>query len=128
MNYMQIPISGMISSEMDEENLFTSKEEIYGKQYNLYKQYNEDNNISIHNDWIYEKEFRNKVEDFLYNEDVKILRSPTEGNFLVKIMDISLSPNTTLGRRLWTFNGTAYEIDDFTLDKCEEYGILERSE
>ena len=36
----------------------------------------------------------------------------TEGNILVKLMDISLTPNQTLGRMLYSFSATAYEIDE----------------
>ena len=127
--YAQMPVSGLISSETDEDELFTSLSELYGNYEYLYEEYNEINNISSHSDIVLEKKYRDLVEEFLYDGEPKLFRSPTEGCFLVKVMDVSLSPQNTLGRRLWSFNGTMYEIDAFTLDNCEKYNILvERSE
>lgn len=123
-NYAQFPISGVISIEMDEDNLFTSREELFGKSLDFYDQFNQDNEITRATDIVYEKAFRDKVLEFLYANDVKIFKSPTEGNFLVKLMDISISPFGPTGRRIWSFSATATEIDDFTIDKCKEYGII----
>lgn len=123
-NYLQFPISGVISVDMDEEKLFTTKEELFGKNLDFYEQYNIDNEITPATDIVYEKAFRDKVAEFLYANEVKIFRSPTEGNFLVRLMDISLTPFGPTGRRIWSFSATATEIDDFTIDKCKEYGIL----
>lgn len=123
-NYAQFPISGVISIEMDEDNLFTSREELFGKNLDFYDQFNQDNEITRATDIVYEKAFRDKVLEFLYANDVKIFKSPTEGNFLVKLMDISISPFGPTGRRIWSFSATATEIDDFTIDKCKEYGII----
>ena len=44
---------------------------------------------------------------------------------MVKIMDASLTPNAQLGRYLYTFNATAYEIADCTIESMEQYNILE---
>jgi len=46
--------------------------------------------------------------DFLYEDNVKLFRSVPEGNILVKLMDISFSPNQTLGRLVYSFSCTAY--------------------
>ena len=75
------------------------------------------------NDVVFEKLFRDKVLDFLYKDEVKVFKSATEGTFLVILMDISITPNTTLGRRLWTFSATAYQVDDFTIENCSKYGF-----
>ena len=40
MNYITFPIGGLISSEMDENNNFSSKKELYGKYETYYNNYN----------------------------------------------------------------------------------------
>lgn len=123
MNYRQFPITGLITSFCDEQELFTSKDEIYGESKNLYKEYNSEQNISDYRDFIYEKKFRDKVLDFLYEDSVKLFRSTTEGNILVKLMDITLTPNQTLGRMLYSFSANAYEIDESNLVNYNKYNI-----
>ena len=123
--YRSFPISGLISSQMDEDNMFTSKEEIYQSEdtIKLYDEYNDEHRISEYYDFTYEREFRERVEEFLMANKVRLFRSPTEGNILVKLMDVNFQPNQTLGRRLYSFSATAYEIDDYTLENCNKYGI-----
>jgi len=125
-NYIQFPIGGLIAAEMDEEGLFTTKEEIYKVYQPNYAEYNWDNYVVDYQDMVWEKFFREAVEKFLESNDVKLFRSPTEGNILIKLMDVNYQPNQTLGRRLWSFTATAYEIDECTLDNYEKYGIFTR--
>ena len=133
--YKEFPISGLISCLMDEENLFMidsnfKEYQNYEKQYDDLYRYStkhsgnrnqvsqlvltslEDYNIKK------EREFKLAVLDWLNNGKPKLFRSPTEGNYIVRLMNCSLSPNDTLGRMLHTFSCTAYEIasyDDKTL-------------
>lgn len=123
-NYAQFPIGGLISFQMDEEDLFTSLEELFGENLYLYTEYNNQYKIAKENDVLYEKRFRDKILEFLYNGKPKLFRSATEGNFLVQVMDISLSPNPTLGRKIWSFSATAYEIADSTIENYQKYDIL----
>ena len=122
--YVQFPIGGMISFFMDEDELFTSRAELFGDTLKLYANYNDTNRIDNSNNYIYERKFRDKVIEFLYDEEIKLFRSPTEGNMLVKVMDASLTPNTQLGRYLWSFSATAYEMADCTVEQMREYKIL----
>lgn len=134
-NYFRsFPIGGLISALSDssewydpiqgkEENLFTSKEEIYGTSKTLYEDYNANKNITKYNDSIYEREFREKVYDFLYKNNVKLFRSTTEGNILIKLMNINFQPVETLGRRLYSFTATAVEVDEPTISNYEKYKI-----
>lgn len=123
MNYVQFPIGGLISTAMDVDNWLTSKEKEYGDMVNEYNKYNEINEIPFYQDVVWEKAFRNAVEKFLYTDDVKLFRSPTEGNFLVKIMEVNFQPNQTLGRRLWSFSAMAYEIDECTFKNYKKYNV-----
>ena len=71
-----------------------------------------------------ERTFKLKVLEWLNNGKPKLFRSPTEGNYIVRLMNISLSPEDTLGRMLHNFSCTAYEIDDYTYDNLNTYGII----
>lgn len=113
--YREFPISGLISYLMDEENLFIDKDDIisYEKSTdligeNLYK----------------ERAFKTEVLEWLTNGEPKIFRSPTEGNFIVRLLNVSLTPTDQLGRMLHTFNCTAYEIADFTYSVLNEYNFI----
>lgn len=131
-NYAQFPISGLISCQMDENENFITKEALYGGKELLkkYEQYNtiERNNpfvTTVDNDFVYEKKFRDVVIKFLMDGKVKLFRSPTEGNYLVRLTDVSFSPNQQLGRMIWTFSATANEIAANTIDNYYKYKILE---
>lgn len=129
-NYRTFSISGTISYFCDlQRNLMkSSQEDLYGNSANLYKEYNSNNNISLYNDIIQEKEFREKVIQFLYNNDVKLYKSATQGNVLVKLMNISLTPNNSLNRQIYSFTCTAYEIDEFNYQNCVKYAIQDEGE
>lgn len=102
---------------------FSSDSEVKKEEKNSLSQYNEKNNISKQNDIIYEQKFRDKVLHFLQNNQVKLFKSPTEGNILVKLMNITLEPVEGLNRHLYNFSCTATEIDEFNLLNCDKYNI-----
>lgn len=103
---------------------FTSTTEIYKNSEKKYQKYNEQNNISKYEDYIYERQFRQKVIDFLYRNDVKLFRSLTEGNILIKLMNIGFQPVDSLGRRLYSFSASAVEIDALTALNYSKYNII----
>lgn len=70
-----------------------------------------------------ERIFKNKVLDWLSNGQVKLFRSPTEGNFLIYILNISLTPEDRLGRTIHSMQATAYEISDFTHKDLVTYNM-----
>lgn len=106
------------------EDIIKSKvgEEYYN---NFIKQYNIQPNV---NNYIYEKYFRDKVIDILYANNVKLLRTLTEGNILVKLTNISLTPNKTLSRRIYSFSATATEIAEDTIENYNKYNVLKTDE
>ena len=122
-DYRSFSIGGIISCASDENDLFTSMLESYGAYVKLFTDYNSDNNITRYRDFIYEKYFREQVIDFLMNSEVKLFRSLTEGNILVKVMDVNLTPNQQLGRLVWTFTANLVEIDECSVDNYKKYNI-----
>ena len=124
-NYRTFSIGGTITAFMDQRNNFleASRSDIYGDYKQQYDQYNEQNGITLYNDYLYEEKFREKVMDFLYKGNAKLFKSSTEGNILVRLMDISLTPNATLGRLIYSFSCSAHEIDEYSLPNCDKYGV-----
>jgi hypothetical protein len=64
------------------------------------------------------------VLEWLTNGKPKIFRSPAEGNFIVRLMNTSLTPTDGLSRMIHTFSSTAYEIADYTFDNLRKYGMM----
>ena len=121
MNYKTFPINGLISFTMDLDNLFTTKEEIY-KYSTVVELYNRNKEVKEY-DYTYERDFRNKVLEFLQDGKPKLFKSPTEGNIIVRLMDVNTTPNDTLGRLIYSFTANAYEIDDPTVDNYFKYNF-----
>lgn len=131
-NYKEFQLSGLISFLMDQnktfmsgiqfENFFSLREETPGidhKETNFYT------NLSYDNIY-YEQIFREEVFKWLTNGKPKLFRSPTEGNCLISLSNTTLTPNDTVGRMLYTFNSTAYEIDDSNLSTLKKYGFSDK--
>lgn len=108
--YKEFPINGLISCLMDEEQLFMENEFV---STNLI-----DSNI------YQEKEFKLKALEWLGNGQSKLFKSPAEGNYIVYLMNVNLTPIDTLGRMLHSFSCNAYEIADYTDDGMRDQGIL----
>lgn len=71
-----------------------------------------------------ERLFKLSVLDWLNNGKTKLFRSPAEGNYIVRLMNVSLSPEDRLGRMLHTFSCTAYEIAECTYENLMAYKLL----
>lgn len=113
--YREFPISGLISYLMDEQNLFMAEEDFITSE--------KTTNFTSEN-LIQERLFKTEVLEWLTDGNPKVFRSPTEGNFIVRLLNVSLTPNDSLGRMLHTFNCTAYEIAEFNYDELNSYGFI----
>lgn len=131
LNYKEFPIEGLISYHMDDNNLFfentntrigahrhstsslTAEEDIeYTKSFNLY-----DINIKK------EREFKLAVLDWLNNGKPKVFKSSVEGNYIVSLMQVSLTPNDTLGRMLHTFKANALEAAPYNSQEYNKFNV-----
>lgn len=117
--YKDFPISGLISYQMDDTELFVKKTDLGITDITT--------NLTSEN-LVAERLFKMKVLEWLTNGKPKLFRSPSEGNYIVRLMNTSLSPNDTLGRMLHTFSSTAYEIAKFTMENLEYYGLIDARE
>ena len=129
-DYKELALSGLISYQSDEAEMFMNWEDLGLEEltpssgpYGRYKTHNlVGYNIAA------ERLFKTEVLEWLTNGKVKLFRSPTEGNFIVRLMNVSLSPSDGLGRMLHTFNATAYEIADFTNENLGYYNLIDLKE
>ena len=141
-NYKQFSIEGLISYHSDEENLFIKEEELFFYEDKKYYTYNNNavqlntpenkngihyphRDINLSNKNISaERIFREKVLNFLEDGKAKILKSPQEGNYIVHLTNISLTPKEELGRMLYSFTAQVNEIDDYVYQSLIKYGFM----
>lgn len=152
--YGEFPLSGLISIKSDKQNEFLKykdfdtnydsstksglyyrnelvipKENLdikntfrksYQKEMGIFYDFgNSDNMIYV------ERCYREKVEEFLSDGEYKLYKSPTEGNMIIALINTSLTPNATLGRMIFDFSATAYEVADCLLDNLDSTNIID---
>lgn len=111
-------------AEKNINGLFYSKDDLFPQEVlKLYQSYNLDNGINDYNDIVLEKIFRDKVISFLLEDRPILFRSATEGNILIRLMDLSFSPNTQLKNYIYSFSSTAVEIAECNFDNFHKYNI-----
>lgn len=129
-NYKEFALSGLISYLADEEENFITMEEIgldgYRNITTPYGKYGTTNIVDYN--IAAERKFKNIVLDWLNNGKPKLFRTPTEGNYIVRLMNVSLSPNDSLSRMLHTFSATAYEIAECNSEQMTYYGFIDPQE
>lgn len=127
-HYKEFPVSGLISMLSDENGEFIPiDKELYPSRKSTPSGEVKYKNLSTNltSDNIYnEREFKMEVLEWLNNGEPKVFKSPTEGNFIVYLMNVSLTPNDTLGRMLHTFNCTAYEIADWNFNNLLKFDFI----
>lgn len=113
--YTTFTIGGLISYHAEEDSaLFFTPEEV-GDYYDSL-----DFNFK---EVILEKAFRDKVNDFLLADDIKLFKSLPEGTKIVKLINVSFTPNKTLGRNIYSFSAQAVEVMDCTLENYSKYVV-----
>lgn len=135
--YKEFPISGLLSYLTDEKELFMqgirpiefelSRSKTAAAGYPSQHDWTKvsDAGAKLTSDNFYrERQFKMEVLEWLNNGQPKLFRSPGEGNYIVRLMNVSLSPNDTLGRMLHTFSATAYEIAEYNFDNLNSYNLL----
>lgn len=125
-DYKEFSISGLVSYHMDDDEDFIKWEDL-GFKKRTYTRSNSNGvldeeelpNFDISSKNILaERLFKLEVLDWLNNGKPKILKSPTEGNYLVILMGVSMTPNDSVGRMLHNFSCQASEIG-----KCDYYTL-----
>ena len=128
-SYKDFPISALISMLADENEFFCSWKESIEQDERRTSLQNFTAEPIIQTDLVAlnlkrERECKLEVLNWLNDGQPKLFRSPTEGNYIVRLMNVSLSPNDTLGRMLHSFNAQAYEIMDNTFTNLLEHKLI----
>ncbi len=154
--YKEFPISGLISYWSDDEELFMTKGEMrliankdhrtqtaadildYTSSAQSHQEVDAWDEIGpvrhtpskslVNYNIAAERWFKLTVLDWLNNGKPKLFRSPAEGNYIVRLLNTSLSPNDTVGRMLHTFQSQAYEVEKYSYEKLKEYGLTQRND
>lgn len=127
--YRQIDFGGLVSYLMDEQDLFhvfPLEVESFRKETN--NTYNDPqiSSTATTNENIYkERVFRTAVMNWLTNGEPKYFRSITEGNYIIKLLNPSFTPNDTTGRMIYSFTTTSYEMDKDTRENLIKYNLVE---
>ena len=125
MYYRSFPISGTITQFMDEAHLLTNSDTLFDGKFTKYQEFKgQIGNYTTQYDYTYERKFREKVEQFLYNAKPKLYKSMQQGNIFIKLMQVSLTPKNELGRLVYSFSATAYEIDEACIKTYNSYNLL----
>lgn len=117
-NYKEVPISGLISYLMDEDQMFMNNIELGLSDTDIRTTNLDSYNITI------ERKFKQAVMEWLTDGKPKLFRSPTEGIYMLRIMNVSLSPQDTLGRMLHSFSATGYEIAESDIENLINTGFF----
>lgn len=114
-DYYNFSMSGKISFSMDENNLFLPKDFAHGyTASSVVDQY----------DFTYERKFRDEVYKFLTDGKPKLFKSPSEGNLVVRLSSVSMSPVNNLSRLIYNFSATATELDEATVVSYKKYDFI----
>lgn len=101
--YKQFNLGGLISIEA-EDQIDIGRTETWA----LTENYNEKDIVFD------ERIYKNNLLDWLNNGKYKLLKTPTEGNYIVQLMNVNLTPMEQLGRLLHSFTCDAYEVMEYT--------------
>lgn len=106
--YKEFTIGGLISrlTDFNEDSVARASTDANGD-----KEVEFTTNLSADN-FRLERKYKLELLDWLNNGKIKMFRSSAEGNYCVRLMNVSLQPQETLGRMLHSFTCTAYEAAD----------------
>lgn len=124
--YRQFNIGGTICGYGDQDGMLLTSNSVYSLLgQSFFDQYKLANRIMPWNDYIFEKQYRDKAIEFLMDGKPKIFKSFTEGNMIVALTAISFTPNKQLANNIYDFTATVTEIAGFTIENCKKYNCYE---
>lgn len=127
--YLDMTYSCTLTQHMDKENLFGgSYSEIFGglkdETADDYYQINLANKVDSYDEnYITEREFRNKFQDWIQDGKARVYKSNTEGLVLVRVVDFVATPVQQLGRLISNASFRMVEIGALTHDNLVQFGL-----
>lgn len=124
-NYKEFAVSGLLSHLTDADGYFevALAQTKYNDNTLAYGEGLYNTQLNAEN-FAMERDFKLEVLDWLTDGKPKLFRSPAEGNYIIRLTDVSLSPTDSLGRMLHSFNGMAYEVKEYTHKNLIETGLI----
>lgn len=71
-----------------------------------------------------ERKFREEVYAWLTNGEPKLFRSPSEGNVLVRLLNVNMTPFNGTSRMVYQFSCQAYECDGTDFESLTKNKII----
>lgn len=71
-----------------------------------------------------EREFKKAVLDWFSNGEVKLFKSPVENNHLIRLINITTTPEEKLGRMLHSCSAQAIEVEAYSDDNISHRDML----
>lgn len=120
--------NGEYNDHLAEVNInrgFKTREELfpYEAVRQMYDEYNQNENITVYNDIVLERRFREAAMDFLNSGRSFLFRSPAEGNILVRIINFSFSPKNEINNLVYDVSCECVEIAPCTVENFKKYDI-----
>ena len=135
-SYKEFSLSALISFLMNPKNesgvqlitsdwltLMDENQETLLTQHNLAVDSARITDLTSHNIY-HERLFREDLLAWLTDGQPKFFRSPTEGNYIIRLTNVSMTPNDTLGRMIYTMNCTATEIAEVNQKNLIKYKLI----
>lgn len=125
--YAEFPIGGLISLQAEDGNFLTfdNDNNYYFQEDKLFTLNEKSTDLTGANFYA-ERRYRECVEKFLNDGKCKLFRSPSEGNMIIDLINISLTPNAQLGRMIYEFSATAYELMEYNMENLNTYQIIHK--
>lgn len=127
--YRTFSLNGLLSFIMDcslwniEDRMFESDDDIYKYDSDIYKARRRD-----FYDYKREMNFRESVLAFLQDGRPKLFKSATEGNIVVRLMDVNYNPNQQLNRMIGSFSANVVEVADNSIESYYKYKFCNKAE
>lgn len=124
--YKEFQVQGLISCQIDGIELFKNKNEVYYEIEEMragpgeYEAGISRAAATSRNERI----LKNEVLDWLNNGKPKLFRSPTEGNFIVRLTNVSLAPFQGTNRLVHTFSCTAIEVAEYNFESLKKFELI----
>lgn len=131
LSYKEFPITGVLTYLSDPNELFITKEELihptvlagkkeHGRPLKEFVESTDqtDENITA------EKNFAMSVLSWLNNGSIKLFKSSQEGNYIIKCLNVSLTPLNNTNRMIHNFQCTVDEVQEYTTTALLKYNLL----
>ena len=124
-NYKEFNISGLLTHLTDNDGYFETAlaQKKFDDNTLSYGKGRYDVQLNPEN-FAMERVFKLEVLDWLTDGKPKLFRSPAEGNYIVKLMNVSLSPIETVGRMIHSFDCSACEMKEYNHKNLIDLGII----